>query len=84
VRQVAKYRQKLMLVDAVQWLGFDEGPQIVGMVPRAPGSPQAWIPTRPNGPMQSLDPGDMIVTGPDGVRTAYKPHIFVEMFEPAK
>jgi len=75
-----KFRKKPIVVDAVQWMGFENGPHNLEIVPYAPGTAQGWIQTLEGGHVVS--PGDWIITGVKGEKYPCKPYIFAVTYEP--
>lgn len=78
---MAKYRKKPIVVDAVQWHGFEDGPHNLGVVPyNSPGDEGfGYIKTLEGGHI--VTPGDWIITGVKGERYPCKPDIFELTYE---
>ena len=74
-----RYRKKPVVIEAVQWMGFEEGPHGLGIVPKDKGS-KGWIETLEGGHI--VTPGDWIITGVKGERYPCKPDIFEATYDP--
>jgi len=74
-----KYRKKPVVVEAVQWFGFKEGPHDLGIVPYNPDTNLGWIETLEGG--HAVTPGDYIITGIKGEKYPCKPDIFELTYE---
>ena len=75
-----RFRKKPVVIEAVQWNGFKEGPHDLGIVPKSPEG-LGWIETLEDGYV--VTPGDWIITGVKGERYPCKPDIFAATYEAA-
>ena len=84
-----KFRKKPVVVEAVQWYGFQTGPHDLGITSyRLAGElgggqkdSLGWIETLEGGHIVS--PGDWIITGVKGERYPCKPDVFEMTYEEA-
>ena len=75
-----KYRKKPIIVEAVQWHGFEKGPHNLGITPLGFGNDgMGWIQTLEGG--HQVTPRDWIITGVKGERYPCKPDIFEATYE---
>lgn len=76
---MAKFRKRPIIVEATQWLGWEKGPDNLGVE-------KIWA--KDIGSIKTLEghmvvsPGDWIVIGVKGERYPVKPEIFAETFGP--
>ena len=77
---MARYRKKKpSVVEATQWLGFDEGPHDLGVVPAMPGKNLGWIDTLGGG--CRVNPGSWIITDVHGDKYICSPSLFESTYE---
>lgn len=78
---MAKYRKKPIVIEAVQWHGWKEGPHNLGIkLIRAKSlSRRGRIGTLEGG--HEVTPGDWIITGIKGEKYPCKPDIFEATYE---
>ncbi len=74
-----KFRKKPVIIEAMQWLGFSDGPHDLGIVPHRDRSRNGWIDTLEGG--HAVTPGDWIITGVKGEKYPCKPDIFEATYE---
>ena len=77
---MSKFRKKPIVIEAVQWHGFEEGPHDLGILPLSPGSNQGIIETLEGD--HQVTPGDWIITGIKGEKYPCKSDIFEATYEP--
>jgi len=81
-----KYRKKPFIIEATQWMGFEEGPHDLDVVPfKQPekwASGHGWIEAFKGGHV--VAPGDWIITGVKGEKHSCKPDIFDAIYELVK
>ena len=78
---MAKYCKKPVVVEAVQWMGFDKGPRDLGIISLA-AEGKGGIETPEGGYV--VTPGDWIITGVKGEQYPCKPDIFEQAYEPVE
>lgn len=85
-----KYRKKEVVVEAVQWLGFEEGPHDLGVVMPPGEAEEAWIAVIGGLPVGWIETpeggrivrgGDYIITESGGGRYPCRPDIFEATYE---
>jgi hypothetical protein len=81
---VAKYRKKPVVIEAVQWMGFNKQSIVPEVKPLDPYNQQGkedmgWIATLEGG--HEVTPGDWIITGIKGEKYPCKPDIFEATYE---
>jgi len=80
---MAKYRKKPVVIEAIQWHGFEKGPHDLGVTSLGCGLKDrpimGWIKTLEGG--HEVTPGDWIITGIKGERYPCKPDIFEATYE---
>ncbi len=79
---MAKYRKKPIVVEAVQWHGFNKGPHNLGIQPHRAGDGTGWLHTLEGGHI--VTPGDWIITGIKGEKYPCKPDIFAATYDPVE
>ena len=79
---MARFRKKPIEVEAVQWMGFADGPHDLGIVPLALPAGLGCIDTLEGGHV--VTPGDWIITGIRGERYPCKDEIFRATYEPVE
>ncbi len=78
---MARYRKRPIVIEAVQWHGFEKGPHDLGIVPlRSDG--MGWIDTLEGG--HEVTPEDWIITGIKREKYPCKPDIFAATYEVAE
>ena len=76
-----KFRKKPIVIEAVQWHGFEKGPHDLGIV-LFQSNGKGRIETLEGG--HQVTPGDWIIIGIKGERYPCKPDIFEATYEPVK
>jgi len=74
-----RYRKRPIIVEAVQWLGFEKGPHDLSIVPIEEPPGHGWLETLEGG--HEVTPGDWIITGIKGEKYPCKPDIFEQTHE---
>lgn len=80
---MAKYRKKPVVIEATQWLGWNDGPHDLGITLKHPSlladDHFGFIDTLEGGHI--VTPGDWIITGVAGEKYPCKPAIFEATYE---
>lgn len=76
--RMAIFRKKPIVIEAVRWHGFEDGPHNLGIVPFSQ-SGKGWIDTLEGG--HQVMPGDWIITGIKGEKYPCKPDIFEATYD---
>ena len=76
-----KFRKKPVVIEAVQWHGWEEGPHNLGikLLRSKAMSRMGWIGTLEG--CHEVTPGDWIITGVKGEKYPCKPDIFEATYE---